>query len=72
MDGSLGVRRLDDLVGRADLLSSIEETTIDLEPNAHRCYLKDVLNHNPCCLNRQFLSNYWLSRKQRFVANIAC
>jgi glutamate synthase (ferredoxin) len=28
----LGVRRLDDLVGRADLLRSIEETTIDLEP----------------------------------------
>ena len=28
----LGVRRLDDLVGRADLLRSNEETTIDLEP----------------------------------------
>src|SRR6266496_3736423 len=28
----LGVRCLDDLVGRADLLQSIEETTIDLEP----------------------------------------
>ncbi|MGZ3646606.1 MAG: glutamate synthase-related protein, partial [Ktedonobacteraceae bacterium] len=27
----LGVRRLDDLVGRADLLRSVEETTIDLE-----------------------------------------
>src|SRR2546427_5853470 len=29
--GQLGVRRLDDLVGRADLLRSNEETTIDLE-----------------------------------------
>jgi glutamate synthase domain-containing protein 2/glutamate synthase domain-containing protein 1/glutamate synthase domain-containing protein 3 len=29
---SLGVKHLDDLMGRADLLRSIEETTIDLEP----------------------------------------
>jgi glutamate synthase domain-containing protein 3 len=28
----LGVSRLDDLVGRADLLQSVEETTLDLEP----------------------------------------